>query len=205
MKMHDMRNVRYVLASKSPRRKELLHQAGIEFEIIPSDADESTDKTEPSDIVLELSRNKCDAVVKKLNGDGGADVTVVIAADTVVTHDGVVLGKPGDAWDAVSILAGLSGKTHLVCTGVSVCVYYVNSNRTEEFSFTEETRVKMYPFSIKEAEEYVDTGEPMDKAGAYGIQGRGALLVERIEGDYNNVVGLPLAKLCRELRERGLF
>ena len=209
-------NIRYILASGSPRRKELLKQAGMEFTVMESHADENIEAGSPKNMVLELSRRKCAAVTEKIKS--GEDKTVldemceegaavaVIAADTVVAFNDKVLGKPEDENEACRMLMELSGNVHFVFTGVSVSILRRMPDGEydeENFTFHEETKVWMYPFSEKEAKDYVNTKEPMDKAGAYGIQGKGALLVEKIEGDYNNVVGLPLARLCRELRKRG--
>ncbi len=214
MAKESRKNIRYILASGSPRRSDLLRQVRIKFEVMVSDADESTDKTVPFEVVLELSRKKCEAVAREAadayepSGDGD-DTTVVIAADTVVACDGAILGKPGSGQQAVNMLMTLSGNTHCVFTGVTFCVIRHSDGAAESnleyVSFCEETKVTMCPFSEEEAMAYVETGEPMDKAGSYGIQGLGALLVERIEGDYNNVVGLPLSRLCREIKLHTTF
>jgi septum formation protein len=179
-----------VLASASPRRRELLQKAGVAFTVKVSDADEHIDPdTPPHEAVMALARQKARAVAKTCPDD------LVIGADTVVVYDGAILGKPSDEADAARMLRMLSGKTHTVYTGVC----FVSADKTE--SFYEQTQVTFYPLTEQEIEAYVATGEPMDKAGAYGIQGRGCTLVQRICGDYFNVVGLPVAAVCRRLRE----
>ena len=177
-----------VLASASPRRRELLQRAGVTFTVRVSDADEQiSSDTPPHEAVMSLARQKAQAVAKSCPDD------LVIGADTVVVNDGAILGKPADAADAVRMLRMLSGKTHTVYTGVCL----LSPGKTE--TFFEQTQVTFYPLTQQEIEAYVATGEPMDKAGAYGIQGRGCTLVQGICGDYFNVVGLPVAALCRRL------
>ena len=178
-----------VLASASPRRRELLQKAGVEFTVKVSDADEHIEPdTPPHEAVMLLARQKAQAVAGTCPGD------LVIGADTVVVFGGAILGKPTDKADAVRMLRMLSGQTHTVYTGV--CLMCGNAAET----FFEQTQVTFYPLTDNEIEAYVATGEPMDKAGAYGIQGRGCTLVQGICGDYFNVVGLPVAALCRRLR-----
>ena len=180
--------MKIILASNSPRRKELLEQVGIKFEVMSSDVDEITDKTAPADVVMDLSRIKAEAVARNNKG------VVVLAADTVVAYNGQILGKPKDEADAFKMLKLLSGKAHQVFTGVTIVDEAGESN-----SFFESTDVLMYENSDELIKKYIATGEPMDKAGAYGIQGKGAVLVKEIKGDYNNVVGLPLSRVCKEL------
>lgn len=180
--------MKIILASNSPRRKELLEQVGIEFEVMSSDVDEITDKTAPADVVMDLSRIKAEAIARNNKG------VVVLAADTVVAYNGQILGKPKDEADAFKMLKLLSGKAHQVFTGVTIVDEAGESN-----SFFESTDVVMYENSDELIKKYIATGEPMDKAGAYGIQGKGAVLVKEIKGDYNNVVGLPLSRVCKEL------
>jgi septum formation protein len=177
-----------ILASASPRRKEILQTAGIEFEVRVAEVEEKiTPGQSPEETVKDLARQKALAVAK------ANPQTTVIGADTIVVLEGEILGKPRDWADAIKMLKSLSGKTHSVFTGVCLV------KDGEENRFFEETKVEFYNLSNEEIEAYVDTGEPMDKAGAYGIQGKGCLLVKRIEGDYFNVVGLPVGKLVREL------
>ena len=210
-------NVMIILASGSPRRKELLKQAGLEFEVITSDSDENIEKMSPENTVLELSERKCKAVCDEFIRKTHTELLelilaensgiLIIAADTIVSLDGQILGKPSDSKHAREMLMSLSGKTHEVYTGVTCKVLKLNILtkklvETDSFRFNSETKVKMYPFDEYEAIDYISTGEPMDKAGAYGIQGIGSRLVESINGDYNNVVGLPLSQLIKELSER---
>ncbi len=180
--------MKIVLASGSPRRRELLIQAGIEYVVDPADIEEITKETLPSKVVEDLSRQKALAVAASHKGE------VVLAADTVVAFDDKILGKPADEEDAFKMLTVLSGRTHQVYTGVTI-VRESGAIKT----FSECTEVKMYDNTPEQIRSYIASKEPMDKAGAYGIQGLGAVLVEKIEGDYNNVVGLPLARVYREL------
>lgn len=180
--------MKIVLASNSPRRKELLAQARIEFVVDPADIDEVTTETLPAKVVEDLSRQKALAVAANHKGE------VVLAADTVVAFDDKILGKPKDEEDAFKMLTELSGRTHQVYTGVTIIDKEGKAN-----TFSECTSVTMYENSADSIRSYIASKEPMDKAGAYGIQGLGAVLVKGIEGDYNNVVGLPLAKVYRVL------
>lgn len=188
-----------ILASQSPRRRELLEQVGITFEVVPSVVEEKITKDHPVEIVIELSAQKALDVGNSeqnyaLCGD------VVIGADTVVAIDGKIMGKPGNREEAIGMLNRLQGRTHSVFTGVTL--YHKDPVNPESVSFAKETKVTFYPMSPEEIEAYVDTGEPMDKAGAYGIQGLSAVFVEKIDGDYNNVVGLPVGAVYQELKER---
>lgn len=177
-----------ILASKSPRRKELLSLITTDFEIKTANADETLPcGIEPYEAVEYLSEIKARPFVN------GGDV--VIGADTVVAAGGEILGKPSDAADAFAMLKRLSGETHSVFTGVTVA----DLSRSETFFV--QTKVTFYSLSDDEINNYIATGEPFDKAGAYGIQGKGALLVKGIEGDYFNVVGLPVAELARVLAD----
>ncbi len=210
-------NVLMILASGSPRRKELLQQAGLEFEVLVSDVEEIITKMSPEEVVLELSDQKCSAVCKDFTTqtpDNLKDIIdiktggiLIIGADTVVSLDKRILGKPAGPKEALSMLMSLSGRSHEVYTGVTckVLKYNIFTDsllETDKFSFYSETKVNMYPYDKYEALDYIATGEPMDKAGAYGIQGIGERLVESISGDYNNVVGFPLSKFMKELSER---
>ena len=210
-------NVLMILASGSPRRKELLQQAGLEFEVLISDVEEIITKMSPEEVVLELSDQKCSAVCKDFTTktpDNLKDIIdlktggiLIIGADTVVSLDKRILGKPAGPKEALSMLMSLSGRSHEVYTGVTckVLKYNIFTDsllETDKFSFYSETKVNMYPYDKYEALDYIATGEPMDKAGAYGIQGIGERLVESISGDYNNVVGFPLSKFMKELSER---
>lgn len=186
--------MKIVLASQSPRRKELLGRMGLEFVTQASKIDESAfDGLEARDLVATLSREKAQWIARQLDGE-----TLVIGADTVVVRDGAALGKPKDAEDAVAMLLSLSGRDHQVCTGVTVC----RGDRV--LTQVEETQVTFRDLTEAEVRQYVSTGEPMDKAGAYGIQGLGGLLVEGIRGDYSNVVGLPVCRLGQMLKDFGV-
>lgn len=188
---------RMVLASKSPRRRELLEMLGAQFEVITSDCDENITGLAPHDLVRELALRKAEAVYERLN----APDAVVIGSDTIVTPDGVkALGKPRDRGDAVRTLTELSGKWHSVCTGIAV-IGRAADNTSKKISETVETKVKFLDLTKEECERYADTGEPLDKAGSYGIQGRGGALVEKIDGDYYSVVGLPVSRLRVILRD----
>ncbi len=182
---------RMILASASPRRSQLLQGLGFDFVVRPAHCDEQSDIRDGAALVRELSRRKA------LSVQAGAE-DAVIAADTVVCLDGAVLGKPADEEEAFSMLARLSGREHTVYTGVTVRRGGLLRTRSEE------TRVFFRPLTPEEIRRYIATGEPMDKAGAYGIQGRGGTFVRRIEGDYYNVVGLPLCALCEMLEEIGV-
>ena len=177
-----------ILASASPRRRELLKYIVPEFKVIPADIDE----TIPDDIPAEKSAEFL-AVKKAKHVSAGDPGSVVIGSDTVVIIDGEILGKPRDPSDAERMLRKLSGKTHSVITGVCLSC----GDSTDSFSC--KTAVKFFPLTDEEIRSYVDSGEPMDKAGAYGIQGKGCLLAESIEGDFFNVVGLPASLLKRKL------
>ncbi len=186
-----------VLASQSPRRKELLESLGVDLEVIPAAINENS---VPGKTPVELAEGTAYAKARWV-ADRVAK-GMVIAADTMVLLDsGQILGKPRDAREAVEMLCSLSGKGHQVVTGVAI----VDSENGRDRVFHEVTRVFFRSLSQVEIERYVDTGEPLDKAGAYGIQGKGALLVERIEGCYFNVVGLPLPKLGQALLDFGVL
>lgn len=188
---------RMVLASKSPRRRELLEMLGAQFEVITSDCDENITGLAPRDLVRELALRKAEAVYERLNDPDA----VVIGSDTIVTPDGVkALGKPRDRGDAVRTLTELSGKWHSVCTGIAV-IGRAADNTLKKIAETVETKVKFLDLTKEECERYADTGEPLDKAGSYGIQGRGGALVEKIDGDYYSVVGLPVSRLRVILRD----
>jgi septum formation protein len=181
-----------ILASGSPRRASLLDQIGIPYETVIPEIDESVyGRLPPHELVTELSRAKALSVGNKKAG------YPVVAADTIVCLDREILGKPLNEEEAFKMLRTLSGRWHRVYTGITVAA----GDRID--TGYEMTEVKFRQLSDREIEEYIRTGEPMDKAGAYGIQGKGALLVERINGDYYNVMGLPLARLWVMLNELG--
>lgn len=191
-----------ILASASPRRKELLRQVGIRYKVMPSTIEENITKTMPEDVVQELSYQKAVDVCGKLMEAKEEDFTV-IGADTVVSFMNNIMGKPKDKEDACRMLGCLQGNVHQVYTGVTLC--FKQTGMPAMFhTFYERTDVSMYPMTEAEIKAYVETGEPMDKAGAYGIQGKCAAYIESICGDYNNVVGLPVGRLWQELKKRGL-
>lgn len=182
--------MKIILASNSPRRKELLTLAEIDYTVIPSECDEYLpEKINPADAVEILAEKKATDVFSR-NPDA-----IVIAADTVVALGDTILGKPADDNDAFSMLSALSGKTHTVYTGVCIM------SETKKEVFHCATDVEFYSLTKKDILDYVATKEPCDKAGAYGIQGKGSLLVKGIKGDYFNVVGLPLAETVRCLNK----
>ena len=250
--MQKEQNVRLVLASASPRRRELLSQIGLEFTVMPSTKEENAKATEAGALVQELSRQKAEDIWEQLSGGqgqnpdanqkqlSGADQEqisdanqgqnpdanqrqlsdanqkqisgemrepnlngkrkpdlLVIGADTVVCCEGKILGKPHSRDAAAEMLTALQGRSHEVYTGVTLY------SQSEAVTFFECTQVEFYPMTEAEISDYIDSKEPMDKAGAYGIQGLGARFVKGIRGDYNNVVGLPVGRLYQELKSHG--
>lgn len=193
-----------ILASGSPRRKELLGAMGIEFEIRTSDVDETPTETEPEAIVKELSKRKGEDVYTSLKNEGkisDSEECLIISADTLVFLGSERLGKPGTSENAAIMLGKLSGKTHQVITGVYLT--YVSGNEIKTANFSAKTDVYVAKLSKQEIDEYVSTKEPLDKAGAYAIQGLFAKHIEGINGEYANVVGLPVASLYKELKKIG--
>lgn len=183
---------RIILASASPRRRELLHQIDLEPEIIPSAIEEKITKTEPDLVVMELSEQKAMDVAETCRGTKA----FVIGADTVVAFGGRILGKPHSEEEAFEMISSLQGNTHQVYTGVTVIDCQTGARET----FAERTEVQVYPMEDGEIRNYIATKEPMDKAGAYGIQGRFAAYIQGIHGDYNNVVGLPVGRVYQTLK-----
>ncbi len=179
-----------ILASASPRRKEILSLADLSFEVMPSNVREVITKEAPNEVVMELSSQKARDIWNKIK-----EKKIVVGADTVVSYDGKILGKPADEEDAARMLSMLSGSMHRVYTGVTIIC------EGKEISFYEETKVYFYPLDDEEIQAYIRTGEPMDKAGAYGIQGKAAVFIRGIEGDYYNVVGFPIARFMREMKK----
>lgn len=203
----------WILASKSPRRKELLGHMGVSFQIRPAIGEEVITGSEPSEVVMELASQKAqeiaEGILAEMEGINRPSMPglpvgrqpghyLIVGADTIVSYEGNILGKPKDERDAVRMLTMLSGNTHQVYTGV--CLIYVDDEQTESHVFFEKTDVTMYRMSAEEITAYVRSGEPMDKAGAYGIQGKCAIYIEKIHGDYNNVVGLPISRLYQEIK-----
>ena len=233
---------RYILASQSPRRRELLHLVLNEYEVIPARGEEVVRSTDPAEVVQELSLQKAMEVAKGVRPCEG-DRIIVIGADTVVAVDGEILGKPEDRADAARMIGLIQGREHHVYTGVTVCsVENTDTIRDESaeaardddeegfaaeeekdpqtgasfirtegafeiryFSFSEETAVDVFPMNRGEIEGYISLKEPYDKAGAYGIQGAFSIFIRGIRGDYNNVVGLPAARLYHELAAHDLL
>ncbi len=189
--------MRILLASASPRRRELLEQIGLPFEVVVSHVEEVITETEPGKVVEQLSAQKAEAVAGSLVEP---EETLVIGADTVVAAENTILGKPKDAAHAVEMLRLLAGRTHAVYTGVTLILRGA-SGETARKTFHERTDVSFYPMEKAEIRQYVATGDCMDKAGAYGIQGFCARYISGINGDYNNVVGLPVGRLYQEIKE----
>ena len=187
-----------ILASASPRRKELLKNLGYEFSIEVCDLDENSDKTKPCELVMDLAKTKAKAITDM---HAGEDV-VVIGADTVVANDCKILGKPRDLDHAKEMISSLQGKIHQVYTGV--CLYWNDGKINRNLTFYEKTDVEVYPMTPEEIEAYVATKECVDKAGSYAIQGLFSPYIKGISGDYNNVVGLPVARIYQEIKKLGL-
>lgn len=199
--------MKIVLASASPRRRELLAGLGLDYTVLVSGVEEQVTEQEPAKVVEELSAQKAQDVLQKLLSTvprqearlwDGQEELLVIGADTIVAADGKILGKPADMRDAAGMLEQLSGRRHQVYTGVTLCHH--SQGETRRQTFHECTQVQFYPMTEEEIDWYISTGEPMDKAGAYGIQGLGSRFIRAIEGDYSNVVGLPVARLYQELK-----
>ncbi|SEU01253.1 septum formation protein [Lacrimispora sphenoides] len=185
---------RLVLASASPRRKELLAQIGITPEIVPSTIEEKITTSVPEEAVMELSRQKAKDVASRMQPG-----TYVIGADTVVAAGGEILGKPVSHEDAYRMISLMEGRTHQVYTGVTLVYCGERGNKVR--TFVEKTDVHLYPMSDGEIRVYADSADPMDKAGAYGIQGIFAAFIKGIDGDYNNVVGLPVGRVYQEIKQ----
>lgn len=185
-----------ILASQSPRRQELLTLLGIPFEVLVSDTEENITHTDPAKVTEELSAQKAIAIARQV------EEGVIIGADTVVSSEGHILGKPSDEAAAYQMIHSLQGKSHMVYTGVTVLVK--EKGREDIYTFSEGTKVKVAEMSEEEIRGYIQTKEPYDKAGAYGIQGIFSKFIEGIEGDYFNVVGLPVHRLYKELGKLNL-
>lgn len=195
---------KYILASASPRRKDLLAQIGISFEIMVAEGEEVITKTHPSEIVEELSYKKAIEVADRYEASGTVNkTTVVIGADTIVALGQEIMGKPKDEADAMRMLKLLQDNTHQVYTGVTLVI--LGGDKRRVLTFHEKTDVVMYPMTEQQIQAYVDTKDPLDKAGSYGIQGRCAAHIKGIVGDYNNVVGLPVGRVYQELVAAGMI
>jgi len=183
-----------ILASGSPRRKELLEQIGLSFDVIPAIGEEHTTKLLPHEVVAELSLQKAQEIAEQFSCKN----RIILGADTVVALDSTIMGKPKDEKDAFHMLRALSGNTHKVYTGVTI-IY--TKKEPQIITFVDATEVTMYKMLDDEILTYIDTKEPMDKAGAYGIQGKCAAYIKGIQGDYNTVVGLPVSRVYHALTD----
>lgn len=204
--------MKIILASGSPRRRELLAGLGLDYTVLVSGVEEHVTRQDPGGVVEELSAQKAYDVLQHLLSEAsgqetetqktqpwdGREELLVIGADTIVAVDGQILGKPTSMRHAAEMLGWLSGRRHQVYTGVTL--YHRLEGETRRHTFYECTQVEFYPMTEEEIGWYISTGEPMDKAGAYGIQGQGSRFIKAIEGDYSNVVGLPVARLYQELK-----
>ena len=183
-----------ILGSQSPRRRELLEKLDLPFTILTADIDETVrPELTPGQAVADISARKAAAILRQASEDD-----LVITADTIVVLDGKIMGKPHSPEEAEQMLSSLSGRTHQVYTAVTL---HSHARQKTEVACTQ---VTFRPLDPTEIRAYIASGEPMDKAGAYGIQGRGAVLVSHLEGDYFNVMGLPLCTLCQMLRSFGV-
>jgi septum formation protein len=191
--------LQFILASASPRRKELIGHLKIPFEILTLNVPEESHATDPVEYCREISEVKGRAVFDKLIRERAESSFYVVSADTIVTLNGKIFGKPKDKNEAREFLSELAGKTHSVFTAVAVIFHH--QNRTEKFSFAEESRVTFSPISEELMERYLETGDSLDKAGAYGIQGPSLTFISRVEGDYANVVGFPLSRFVSRSAE----
>ncbi|MBQ7925936.1 MAG: septum formation protein Maf [Lachnospiraceae bacterium] len=194
--------MKIILASASPRRRELLTQIGLEFEIITADVEEHSDSREPAQVVMDLSALKAEAVLAQMAQQGllQTEDVLVLGADTIVSCDGRILGKPKDEQEAISMLERLQDRGHQVYTGMTLLYRRAGESQPVKKQFFEETEVFFYPMNRTEIEDYVASKDPMDKAGSYGIQGFCARYIKGIQGDYNNVVGLPVGRLYQEMK-----
>ena len=197
-----------ILASGSPRRKEILEQVGLSFDVIISDVEEIITESEPKKIVLELSMQKAEDVYKKVlkerfdnnqNDSTDGDKHIIIAADTVVEVDNAIMGKPKDREEAYEMINLIQGRKHNVLTGVTLIICD-GVNVPRKISFYESTEVEIYDMNSDEINQYIDSGESFDKAGAYAVQGLFAAYVKGLNGDYYNVVGLPISRIIREFK-----
>ena len=185
--------MKLILASASPRRKELLAKTGLSFDIIPARGEETITKKIPAEVVMELSQQKAGEIASQQSED-----CIIIGADTIVAKGDTIMGKPKDEADAYRMLESISDDCHQVYTGVTIIR---TGKNPQTITFAEKTDVYLYPISEKDIHAYIKSGDPMDKAGAYGIQGDFAVHVKGIEGDYYNVVGLPIGRVYQELKK----
>ena len=193
------KDVTVILASASPRRTELLTQTGISHKVVPSKCEEHIISKIPEEVVKELSGQKAEDVYARYEKEHSLEEFIVIGSDTIVSAGGEILGKPEDKEDAYHMIAMLQDNTHQVYTGVTLLAQI--KGKKERSTFAECSHVSVYPMEEQEIRDYIATGEPMDKAGAYGIQGAFAVYVRGIGGDYNNIVGLPIARVYHEMKD----
>jgi len=193
-----LENKTVVLASASPRRTELLTQAGIAHIVIPAACEEKITSASPRMVVMELSRQKALDVYAGYQKNHPSEEFLIIGSDTVVAAEEQILGKPKNEEEAYHMLSMIQDAVHQVYTGVTILSY--QDGKVEENTFYECSNVQVYPMSDEEIRRYIATKEPMDKAGAYGIQGKFAVHIRSIEGDYNTIVGLPIARIYQELK-----
>lgn len=189
--------MRVVLASGSPRRREIMDLIEAAYEVKACNKEEVITSTVPQEVVKELALMKASAVLEEVEGDA-----LVIGADTVVAHEGAILGKPKDEKDACEMIKNLQGKTHEVYTGVALLIR--KNQELKTINFPVATNVTIAPMTEKEIKNYVATGEPLDKAGAYAVQGKFAPYIIGLSGDYYNVVGFPISSICSELKKEGI-
>lgn len=206
--MINLDKTKIILASQSPRRSQLMKQAGYEFEIIASTIEEKITETQPNLVVEELSLQKADNVLDMILRSVDLSLMafddlslMIIGADTVVSKDKTIMGKPKDRDDAYQMIDSIQGDTHQVYTGVTIIIYDFNTATKSYKTFSECTNVHLYPMTDSEINHYISTSDCYDKAGGYGIQGEFAVYVKGIDGDYNNVVGLPIARLYQEIQK----
>lgn len=204
----NLDKTKIILASQSPRRSELMKQAGYEFEVIASTIEEKITTSIPNEVVEELSLQKADNVLNMLLKSVDWSLMafddlslMVIGADTVVSKAGNIMGKPKDREEAYQMINSIQGSTHQVYTGVTIIVYDFNTGMKSYKTFSECTNVHLYSMTDSEINHYISTSDCYDKAGGYGIQGEFAVYVKGIDGDYNNVVGLPIARLYHEIQK----
>jgi septum formation protein len=203
--------MKYILASASPRRVELIQKLHLPFEVEKALGEELTTETEPAKYAMSLAREKALEVYNRLSNiprSAKKDSLFVLGADTIVVHEGQILGKPSDEEDAFEMLSSLSGKTHEVYTGVAFVFDRINGSETAEpviVSFFDKTEVTFNELSADEIRAYISTGDPLDKAGAYGIQGDFSIHVSGVKGNFENVIGLPVSKIYEEMKKLDLI
>ncbi len=195
-------NQRIILASASPRRRELLENCGISFEVLVTNTDEEiSGKLPPDKLVLEISKKKAHVAVSQIlsQANENSESIIIIAADTIVSIGDEILGKPADLSDAKRMIKLLEGRAHSVYTGMTLA--FINDGDVVYKQDVCSTEVRFKPLTDQQIQEYVNTGEPLDKAGAYAIQGRGSEFIQEVHGDYNNVIGLPTQRLLKMLEQ----